>query len=130
MRRCELRELVDFMGLGDVLRVEASSGSPKSGKSVSVSRKNVNSDDPPSAELEHLQRPRLVAVAGSLGLYCPNAGEPFAADVGNHAASRGSRCPGPNHHVKMSSRPASHMSNGGIDCVASSWISDVSASMS
>ena len=38
--------------------------------------------------------------------------------------------PGPNHQVKMSSRPASHMSNGGIDCVASSWISDVSASMS
>ena len=30
--------------------------------------------------------------------------------------------PGPNHHVKMSSRPVSQRSNGGIDCVASSWI--------
>ncbi len=38
--------------------------------------------------------------------------------------------PGPNHQVKMSSRPVSQRSNGGIDCVASSWISDVSASMS
>ena len=32
--------------------------------------------------------------------------------------------PGPNHQVRMSSRPRSHRSNGGIDCVASSWISD------
>ena len=38
--------------------------------------------------------------------------------------------PGPNHHVRMSSRPLSHMSYGGIDCVASSWMSEVSASMS
>ena len=38
--------------------------------------------------------------------------------------------PGPTHQVRMSSRPLSHRSYGGIDCVASSWISDVSASMS
>ena len=38
--------------------------------------------------------------------------------------------PGPYHHVRMSSRPLSHMSNGGIDWVASSWISEVSASRS
>src|SRR5438094_124204 len=38
--------------------------------------------------------------------------------------------PGPTHQRKMSSRPLSHRSNGGIDCVASSWMSVVSASMS
>ena len=38
--------------------------------------------------------------------------------------------PGPTHHAKMFSRPASHMSYGGIDWVASSWISDASAAMS
>ena len=38
--------------------------------------------------------------------------------------------PGPNHHVRMSSRPASQRSNGGIDWVASSWIRAVSALMS
>ena len=38
--------------------------------------------------------------------------------------------PGPNHQRKMSSRPESHRSYGGIDCVASSRMSDVSASMS
>ena len=35
--------------------------------------------------------------------------------------------PGPNHHLSTSSRPDSHMSNGGIDWVASSRISAVSA---
>ena len=36
--------------------------------------------------------------------------------------------PGPNHQRKMSSRPLSQRSYGGIDWVASSWMSDVSAS--
>jgi ABC-type transporter Mla MlaB component len=41
----ELLELVAFMGLAEVLPAQASSraGRPKSGKSVSVSRKNVSS---------------------------------------------------------------------------------------
>src|SRR5206468_2220383 len=38
--------------------------------------------------------------------------------------------PGPTHQVRMSRRPLSHRSYGGIDCVASSWIRDVSACMS
>ena len=36
-------------------------GSPNSGKSFSVPRKNVSSTIRPSAQLQHLQRPRLVA---------------------------------------------------------------------
>ena len=70
-----------------------------------------------------------VASAVSLGLYCPNAGEPFAEMVGMTREPL-QPMPGPNHHVKMSSRPRSHMSNGGIDCVASSRMSAVSRSMS
>ena len=38
--------------------------------------------------------------------------------------------PGPNHQASTSSRPFSQRSNGGIDCVASSVINSVSASMS
>src|SRR3989304_1965169 len=33
--------------------------------------------------------------------------------------------PGPSHQRRMSSRPLSHRSYGGIDCVASSWIREV-----
>ena len=86
-------------------------------------------DDLAVLDLEHLERPRLVAHAGLAGLYCPNAGAPFADTTGTTRESR-QPIPGPTHQARMSSRPASHMSNGGIDCVASSWMSDVSASMS
>ena len=86
-------------------------------------------DDAAVGDLEHLQRPRVVAGPVWLGLYCPNAGEPFAAVVGMTREPRHS-APGPTHHAKMSSRPLSHRSYGGIDWVASSWIRAVSASMS
>ena len=69
-------------------------GRPKSGNSVSVSRKNVISTIRPSDDLEHLQRPRLVAAVRRLGLYWPNAGEPLARHRRDRRASRGSRCPG------------------------------------
>jgi hypothetical protein len=62
-------------------------------------------------------------------LYCANAGDPLTEPTGS-TREPWHPMPGPNHQVMMSSRPLSHRSNGGIDCVASSWISDVSASMS
>ena len=64
-----------------------------------------------------------------LGLYCPKAGEPLADIVGMTREFL-QPMPGPHHHSKMSSRPRSHMSKGGIDWVASSRIRDASASMS
>ena len=57
------------------------------------------------------------------------SGEPFAATVGITREPL-QPMPGPSHHSKMSSRPLSQRSYGGIDWVASSWISDVRASMS
>ena len=54
---------------------------------------------------------------------------PFAVLVGITFEPR-QLAPGPSHQVKMSSRPRSQRSYGGIDCVASSRISEVSASMS
>ena len=80
-------------------------------------------------DLEHLKRPRLVASPVELGLYCAKAGAPFAAVVGITREPR-QAAPGPSHQRKMSSRPVSQRSYGGIDCVASSWIRAVSASMS
>jgi hypothetical protein len=62
-------------------------------------------------------------------LYWPKAGAPFAATAGITREPR-QAIPGPSHQAKMSSRPRSQRSYGGIDCTASSWISDVSASMS
>ena len=59
----------------------------------------------------------------------PRAMQPFADSTGITRESR-HPIPGPSHHAKMSSRPCSHMSNGGIDCFASSLINEVSASMS
>ena len=65
----------------------------------------------------------------SLGLYCPKAGEPLAATVGITREPL-QPMPGPSHHSKMFWRPLSQRSYGGMDWVASSWISDVKASMS
>jgi hypothetical protein len=62
-------------------------------------------------------------------LYWPKAGAPFAPIVGTTREAL-QPIPGPNHHANTSSRPRSQRSKGGIDCVASSWISAVSASMS
>src|SRR5439155_26073656 len=74
---------------------------------------------------DHGSKPLPVA----LGLYCPYAGEPFALTVGTSREPR-QPAPGPNHQRNMSSRPLSHRSYGGIDCLASSRITDVSAVMS
>ena len=57
------------------------------------------------------------------------AGDPFADTVGITREPL-QPIPGPHHQANMSSRPESHRSYGGIDCLASSRISDVSASMS
>lgn len=84
--------------------------------------------DPAVGDLEDLERPGLVSVS-SAGLYCPKAGAPFAAIVGMTRDPR-QPAPGPTHQRSTSSRPFSHRSYGGIDCVASSWISETSASMS
>ena len=65
----------------------------------------------------------------SLGLYCPNAIDPFAFGAGSSFEPL-HPIPGPTIQARMSSRPFIHMSNGGIDCDASSRISEVSASMS
>ena len=84
--RRELRELVAFMGLRDVLvldRMRAGAGSPKSGKSVSVSRKNVNSAIRPS-RARAPEAPTARTRRPALGLYWPNAGEPFAVAHGQH----------------------------------------------
>ena len=83
----------------------------------------------PSVDLEDLQRPRLVAAVGALGRYWPNAGWPFAV-VGDEpgAAARRARVR-PRRRARRRG-PCSHISYGGMDCVASSWISAVSASMS
>ena len=87
-------------------------------------------DDPAVRDLEHLKRPRVVAPLRR-GSACTARmpGAPFAAIVGITREPR-QPAPGPTHQLRMSSRPRSHRSYGGIDCVASSWISAVSASMS
>ena len=91
-------------------------GRPNSGNSrVGVEEEGQLADLPP-CELDHLERPRLIAPAG-LRSAC-TARTPAAP----LAVSTGIRrepwhpMPGPNHQVKMSSRPASQRSNGGIDC--------------
>ena len=86
-------------------------------------------DDPAFLDLQDLQRPRVIAVAGLAGRYCPKAGEPLADPAGITREPR-QPAPLPTHQLRMSSRPRSQSSYGGIDCVASSWMSDVSASMS
>ena len=73
--------------------------------------------------------PRSWPSPASFGLYCANAGAPFAVTVGITREPR-QPIPGPNHQVRTSSRPLSHMSNGGIDWIASSRISESKASMS
>ena len=77
----------------------------------------VEADDPAVGDLEHLQRPRVVAPPGR-GRYWPNAGEPLAT-VGR---SREPRSPsrGRGTSARMSSGPRSHSAYGGIDRVASS----------
>ena len=55
--------------------------------------------------------------------------KPFAATAGTSLEPR-QVMPGPNHHVRISSRPCNQRSYGGIDCRASSWISVVRASRS
>src|SRR6185437_9810891 len=104
-------------------------GSPKSGKIVSVPRKNVSSAMPPFSISMTCSAHRSKPLPDSLGLYCPNAGEPLASIVGTTREPE-QPIPGPTHHLKMSSRPRSHMSYGGMDWIASSWISAVSLSMS
>ena len=79
--------------------------------------------DPAVRDLEHLQRPRLVAPAARSACTGRTPASRSPPPSGSRA-SPGSRSPGPTTSVKMSSRPVSHMSYGGIDCVASSWISD------
>ena len=110
------------------LRLEPSGQSEEREYSLGVEEEG-EFHDPAVGDLEHLQRPRVVAAAGGLGLYCPNAGDPFAATVGMTREPR-QPAPGPTHQRRMFSRPLSHNSYGGIDCVASSWMSEVSASMS
>ena len=61
----DLREPARLRRAGRRATRSSRAGSPNSGNSVSVSRKNVNSTIRPSDELQHLQRPRLVAVARS-----------------------------------------------------------------
>ena len=99
-------------------------GRPNSGNSVSVSRKNVNSAIRPSCELEHLKRPRLVA--RRLGSACTGRTPASRSQPApGSRASPGSRCPGPNHHVEdVVAAAAATASYGGIDWVASSWMSD------
>ena len=93
-----------------------------------VSRKNVSSTIRPSSISSTCSAQGSYPPSG-LGLYCPNAGEPFADPAGTTREPL-QPIPGPHHQVKMSSRPVSHSENGGIDWVASSWMSEVSASMS
>ena len=63
-------------------------------------------DDPAVRDLEHLQRPRLVAARPSaLGLYWPNAGEPFAAIVGIDARAAAAGARARPTSARMSSRP-------------------------
>ena len=117
----ELRELVAFMGLSDVRllgRGLEPGGSPKSGKIRSVSRKNVISPTlplrapPPGAPTARSRRRRPACTGRTPASRWPRRpGSP---------SSPCSRCPGQNHHVKMSSRPRSQRSYGGIDCCASS----------
>ena len=85
--------------------------------------------DPAVLRAREPAAPTARSPPSGLGLYWPNAGEPFAETVGITREPL-QPIPGPNHQVKMSSRPESQRSNGGIDWVASSWISAVSASMS
>ena len=105
------------------------SGRPKSGKRRSTSRKKLNSTIRPSEISSTCNAQGSCSPFGPLGLYWPNAGEPFAATVGitrepRHAA------PVVSQNEKICSRPWSHIANGGIDWVASSAISAVSDSMS
>ena len=71
---------------------------------------------------------RARALPSAPGLYCPNAGMPFASTAMSLEPRQ--PIPGPRHHETMSSWVCSHISYGGIDQVASSRRSDVSDSMS
>ena len=128
----ELRGLVAFMGLADVLRrgepglASSRGGSPNSGKSVSVPRKNVSSAIPPSRDLDHLERPRLEAVAASRGLVLAERRRAVGRHRGDHARAARSRRRGRATRRRCRRGRAATARTGGIDWVASSWISDVS----
>ena len=96
-------------------RTSSRGGSPNSGNSRSVVEEERELDDLAVCDLEHLQRPRVVAAARLARLVLPERGRAVGGPTGITPRARGSRCPGPNHQARMSSRPASHMSNGGID---------------
>ena len=122
------------MGLSDVLpderlRVEARRQAEQREQRLGAEEER-ELDDAAVLDLEHLQRPRVVALAGLARLVLAERGRAVrgrrrddaraaAADAGAEPPGRGCR------RGRCSQR-----SNGGIDCVASSWISDVSASMS
>ena len=103
-RRCELQELVAFAGLEDVLLARAGPGRPNSGNSVSVSRKNVSSaicrprSRPPGAPTARSRRP-------ARWLVLAEGGRAVGRGAGGITREPLQPIPGPNHHVKMSSRP-------------------------
>ena len=128
----ELRELISLVGLVDELPVVDELcveplGQSDSGNRWEVARKKV------MPAIRSPETSRSCSAHGSCppsgpGLYCANAGDPFAS----MAMRRESRqpTPGPRHQLVMSRCVWSQSSYGGIDQVASSRSTDVSESMS
>src|SRR5215208_1056347 len=86
-------------------------------------------DDPAVVDLDYLKRPRVVSAAGFARLVMAEGGRAVRSGRRNdaRAATADTRPVPPFEDVVA---PAQPQVERGIDCVASSWISEVRASMS